>query len=93
MVVWKQSIYISNKSRVKSFHSEENVTLSYLIDPPLFVSSGVQERDVRCVLTSDSSVVSDKACDLLTKPPSFQECHMLACAPTYVRISLNDLSS
>ena len=59
--------------------------MSSLIDPiSLFVASGVQERDVRCILTSDNSVVSDKACDLFTKPPSSQECNMQACAPEYV---------
>ncbi|XP_020601543.1 neurogenic locus notch homolog protein 1-like isoform X6 [Orbicella faveolata] len=44
-------------------------------------AGGVQERDVRCVLTSDRTVVSDEACDLLTKPPSSRECHMQVCAP------------
>lgn len=59
--------------------------MSSLIDPiSLFVASGVQERDVRCILTSDNSVVSDEACDLFTKPPSSQECNMQACAPEYV---------
>lgn len=60
----------------------------------MFAISGVQERDVRCVLTSDNSVVSDGACDLLTKPPSSQECNMHACEPKYViRIYLTDFTS
>lgn len=49
-----------------------------------FFFSGVQERDIRCVLTNDNSIVSDEACDLLAKPPSSRECNMEACAPMYV---------
>lgn len=59
---------------------------SVLFDESLlsFFFSGVQERDIRCVLTNDNSIVSDEACNLLAKPPSSQECNMEACAPMYV---------
>lgn len=62
--------------------------------PFVFFFSGVQERDIRCVLTNDNSIVSDEACNLLAKPPSSQECNMEACAPMYViKINLIDFLS
>lgn len=63
-------------------------TKEVLFASSLFVFTGVQERDVRCVETKDNTVVSDGACDLLTKPPSSRECNTQSCEPEYVQYLL-----
>lgn len=53
-----------------------------------FVYTGVQKRDVRCVVTKDNTIVSDEACDPLTKPHSSKKCNTQPCEPEYVRYLL-----
>ncbi len=63
-------------------------TKEVLFDSFLFVFTGVQERDVRCVETKDNTVVSDGACDVLSKPPTSRQCNTQPCEPEYVQCLL-----